>query len=104
MSETYVPLRVGGRVIGRVLQSDGSGLPSIRKSYPWADFLDALEDPELDAFLALKATAPAGLMRFLARIEARGSIDFNGQKPQQFLTYLVNQNVLTAQRALELRG
>ena len=77
--------------------------PTPKNAYPWADFLEALTDNELDALITLKQTS-APLKRFLAIIEARGHIDFNHAKPQQFLTFLVNQAVLTAPRALALRG
>lgn len=79
--------------------------PVQRNRYAWHHFLKALTDNEIDAFITLRDTnPPIQLKRFLAVIEAEKSIDFNDAKPQQFLTYLVNQNVLTAPRALELRG
>ena len=90
--EEYVDLVMGGRIVGRELKSDGSGVPILKNSYPLDEFIEFLSDDEFDAVKTLVGGNKQA-SRFWEYTKAKGSIDFNENKPVQFLSVLVANSV-----------
>jgi len=104
MAEQYEDLIANGKVIGRILVSDGSGLPPVsthRTEFYADDLLSEFTPPEIEA---IDASPNANVQKFVRRLtlQKKVLIDSNSAIYSTAMGLLLSQSLITQARHDEL--